>query len=300
MPRPASERPQSDPVPLYYLYGEAPDDRTSRSVHIETIPLRSKPHDWTIGAHIHPAHHQILLLSSGRASAMLDDQRKVIAPPSVVVIPADTVHGFDFEEGTDGYVLTVAKLFIDEAIEGDIQLAQMFTGPGFCVGDDVANKLHIDLEGLSYEMIGAEPGRRIAIKLHIQRILIALARHGGHGRKNGGVARSRSAVIVARYRRLIEQSFRKHLSLDVYAQELGVSVAYLNVACRTIMARSAQSLVHDRMMIEAKRALLYTAVTVAEVAESLGFNDPAYFNRFFSRRAGMSPGAYRQVGRLGN
>ena len=49
----------------------------------------------------------------------------------------------------------------------------------------------------------------------------------------------------------------------------------------------------DVVVIEAKRNLLYTGMTVAEIAWSVGFADPAYFNRFFSRRTGGSPGAFR-------
>lgn len=46
-------------------------------------------------------------------------------------------------------------------------------------------------------------------------------------------------------------------------------------------------------MLEAKRALVYTAVTGAEIGHDVGFDDPAYFNRFFTRRMGIAPGKWR-------
>lgn len=51
-----------------------------------------------------------------------------------------------------------------------------------------------------------------------------------------------------------------------------------------------------RVLFEAKRQLRYTSKAVSEIAYALGFDDPAYFTRFFSRRAGMSPRAYRARG----
>jgi AraC family transcriptional activator of pobA len=54
----------------------------------------------------------------------------------------------------------------------------------------------------------------------------------------------------------------------------------------------------QRAMLDAKRALLYTNMSVAEVGYAIGFSDPAYFTRFFSRQAGVSPSAYRGRGRL--
>jgi AraC family transcriptional activator of pobA len=54
---------------------------------------------------------------------------------------------------------------------------------------------------------------------------------------------------------------------------------------------------HARLMLEAKRSLVYTSMTVAEVGYSLGFADPAYFSRVFARRAGVAPAAFRAAGR---
>jgi AraC family transcriptional regulator, transcriptional activator of pobA len=52
-------------------------------------------------------------------------------------------------------------------------------------------------------------------------------------------------------------------------------------------------LVQDRLMLEAKRALLYSNMTIAEVGYHLGFEDPAYFSRFFAKAEGLSPKRYR-------
>jgi AraC family transcriptional activator of pobA len=52
--------------------------------------------------------------------------------------------------------------------------------------------------------------------------------------------------------------------------------------------------VHQRLLLEAKRNLIYTNMTVNQLAERLGFADPAYFSRFFRRLSGASPKAFRQ------
>lgn len=52
-------------------------------------------------------------------------------------------------------------------------------------------------------------------------------------------------------------------------------------------------LIHLRMIVEAKRQLRYTAMPVAQIAYFLGFEDPAYFTRFFRQRSGLSPKAFR-------
>ncbi|MET0366097.1 MAG: helix-turn-helix domain-containing protein, partial [Sphingobium sp.] len=46
-------------------------------------------------------------------------------------------------------------------------------------------------------------------------------------------------------------------------------------------------------LLEARRSLLYSNLSVAEIAFSVGFADPAYFSRFFQRNMGVSPRQYR-------
>ena len=50
----------------------------------------------------------------------------------------------------------------------------------------------------------------------------------------------------------------------------------------------------QRLLLEAKRLLVHTDLTVSQVGEKLEFKDTTYFNRFFKRETGQTPGAFRQ------
>ena len=52
-------------------------------------------------------------------------------------------------------------------------------------------------------------------------------------------------------------------------------------------------MINQRLLLEAKRSLVYTAMTINQVADSLGFSEPAYFSRFFKRSTGQSPKDFR-------
>lgn len=66
---------------------------------------------------------------------------------------------------------------------------------------------------------------------------------------------------------------------------------------RTASGRTAQALVHERLAREACRRLLYVAAPASSLALELGFEDPAYFSRFFRRQTGLSPQKWREAQR---
>lgn len=102
------------------------------------------------------------------------------------------------------------------------------------------------------------------------------------------------AQLVMRFWELIENSFRRRLSIEDYAQQLAVTPVRLGRACKTTMNRTPLSLVHERIIVEAKGELSFSQKTVAEIAYGLGFVDAAYFNRFFKQHTGEPPLQYRR------
>ncbi|MDW7748724.1 helix-turn-helix domain-containing protein, partial [Halomonas sp.] len=104
----------------------------------------------------------------------------------------------------------------------------------------------------------------------------------------------RGLVHLQNYQALIERQFRQQPSIERFAEQLGMTSAHLNLLCRRLANRSALQLLHERLLLEAKRQLTYTNMTIGQVADSLGFSEPAYFTRFFKRLTGLSPRDFRQ------
>lgn len=287
--------PQTTPIPRFILYEETPQDVELDFLHVETIYRRSSLHDWTIRAHSHPDQHQILLLTEGAGMVRLEDNEYALEPTAIVTVPALTVHSYRFQPGSNGFVLTVAAPFLEAVLGEDRHLAAAFSKHGQSLARVSREASPIEaFEALEREFVWSFPGRRSAIKAYLQLILVRTARLNVTTPELEPKQR-RDAELVGRFRAMVEQRFREQPGLDAMAGALGVTTAKLNAACRAITGRSSAALVHDRLIVEAKRHLLYTGMTVAEIASALGFSDPAYFNRFFSRRTNTSPGLFRSM-----
>ena len=82
--------------------------------------------------------------------------------------------------------------------------------------------------------------------------------------------------------------------MAAYAQRLGLTVTHLNRLCREHLSDTALGIVNARILLEAKRCLIFTSLSVKETAAAVGFDDAAYFTRFFRRESGLSPLAFRE------
>jgi AraC family transcriptional activator of pobA len=117
-----------------------------------------------------------------------------------------------------------------------------------------------------------------------------------HDQADGPAARGQQALFT-RFLVLLEAHYAAHWPVARYADRLGLTPERLNRLARAEAGRSALALVHERLTREACRRLGYVAVPVAQLAFELGFDDPAYFCRFFKRHTGASPRAWRQRAR---
>ncbi len=283
-------------IPHYFLYEETAPEVEPLFLHIEPIPVRSGRHDWTIRTHTHPDHHQILVISKGGGAIEVEGVSWEVSPPSLVIIPALTIHGIRFKPNTDGYVINVAPPFLQSALDNDADLVEGFRMPVRFLPRQIGGD--IDLVGLfaslEHEFVWSAPGRRTAIKAYLQLLAVTVRRLLEQERARPVSSSARDADTVIRFRELVERHYRNHPPLDFYARELGVTAARLNACCRITTGKSSLALINDRLLTEAKRNLLYSDITVNEIGAALGYADPAYFNRFFSRNVGLSPGRFRE------
>lgn len=97
---------------------------------------------------------------------------------------------------------------------------------------------------------------------------------------------------LTRHRPIVVAGVEEQEQAD-YARQLGTSPGHLNALCRSRFRRSCCDWIRRRLTLEARRLLLYSDLTAAEIADRLGFADPAYFARFFRREAGAAPTSYR-------
>lgn len=102
------------PVPIFKLYGETVYWPTPDLLHMESIPERSRLHDWHIQPHQHADLVQILYVRQGTAELEIEGRQYHFDRPVVQLVPPLCVHGFRFSHDVEGYVLSLALPLVEE------------------------------------------------------------------------------------------------------------------------------------------------------------------------------------------
>jgi AraC-like DNA-binding protein len=100
--------------------------------------------------------------------------------------------------------------------------------------------------------------------------------------------------ILASFRALVEENYRRHLPIADYCKMLGVTPRHLTDACRAMTGLTPLGMLHERLVLAARTRLLYSSAAIKEISYDLGFEDVSYFSRFFRRQTGKRPADLRR------
>lgn len=105
---------------------------------------------------------------------------------------------------------------------------------------------------------------------------------------------SRQQRVLERFIDLVNEHCSTHHTLDFYADRLCITQRYLGTLVHQASGSTAKEWIDCAIINEAKVALRHSDVTVAQLADSLNFPNPAFFTKFFKRMTGMTPTQYRR------
>lgn len=285
-------------VPHYYLYGETRSHPGLELIHIETIAQRGSTNRWEIKPHRHDSLLQLFWVDRGSMLATIDTEEIRVYGESVLLVPPTVVHGFKVSQATAGLVVTIADAMLQEVLNdadhGD--LAQLLSAPKFLPIDldsHASNTAVRLIRELDEEYRRSRPARISAMSAVCKLLLVNLVRmlpaDTAADEAHGEAYRQ-----YERFRDLLEHHYREQWTVKQYADSLGVSEKRLTRFCRQTSDLSPLQIVHNRQLTEAKRWLVYTEKSINEIAYDLGFKDPAYFSRFFSKMTGHQASQFRR------
>jgi len=246
---------------------------------------------------------EIIFIESGEGKHRIDDEIYILNTNTFYLIGKGQVHEFIEGQNLKGYLLR----FLDNFIPPSSLNSNNAFNSTLLNSIVSANELQVPepqiiyyksiLDNLFYEF---EENKRDYAKVQIiQHLLLALLN------KLERRVRSLSKELIIKtadretkmfhsFLLLLEENYKSHHDISFYVNELLIDKRKLASTCKTFSQKTPKQILNERLMVEAKRMLLYTSNSSKEIAFGLGYDDPAYFSRFFRNYYDISPRNFRE------
>jgi AraC-like DNA-binding protein len=249
--------------------------------------------------HRHNYYTIILIEENPGGVHVIDFKEYPLNGSAIHFVYPGQVHEFQSHNRPNGYVLNFSKSFLMQNGISDelIDRIYLFTSYGdsppmpvnkeqLTVFKNLIQQMRLYQQGdnyYRYEALGA------LLKLFIINVSGACSISKLTTEHETGSNR-----LMRGFKALIEKHYQQTHKVQYYAKQLSVSSEYLNRYIKGKTGKSAKEFIQDKIIIEAKRLLLFTDQTGKELAYQLGFEEPSHFAAFFKKHSGQSPIAFRQ------
>lgn len=103
-------------------------------------------------------------------------------------------------------------------------------------------------------------------------------------------------ALSKEFMKLVKDNFRSERQLRFYSDKLCITPRYLSRVVKECTGSSAADWIERYVVLEARALLKSTNMTIQQISDELNFPSQTFFGKYFKRRVGMSPKAYRRLG----
>jgi AraC family transcriptional regulator, transcriptional activator of pobA len=281
----------------YGLYGDHPLTITTDFIKVERIETTSQPHDWRIKPHIHTDLLQLFLIEHGETELFLTQTEVPIPSPCVIVMPANTLHGFNFSPDVSGYVMTLSENFVENTLSTstavflELNKVKVLSVPSEQPLFEALKAMVVEIEK---EVFSSFLERKSVLQAFFSIFLIKIYRLAVLKKEQQYGEEVREINHFRRFQKSLRQSPVNKKAVSDFAKELTITPVHLNRICQAVAGKSTSQIIQEHSVNEACKYLIHTSYSISEIAHFLNFEDLGYFSRLVKKHLGKSPQAYRK------
>ncbi len=259
-------------------------------IRVETLKERLKPKvDF-------PHRHdffQLTFVTKGKGWHEIDFKKHKINGRQIFFMKPAQVHSWVFEKGADGFVIEFTRESLPSLSSKSLfllkQIPQLVDALSF-KKETQWKDFQTTCELMLKEFQAKSAQFEVCLEGLLQNLLVQLIRVS----EIPSLAQHNTSSIIEKFQALVDVHFQKEHLVGFYAKKMNMTPKALTMQVSRALKKSPKAVIQDRFILEAKRLLSYSDLSVAEVGYELGFDDANYFTRFFTKAAKISPSAFRE------
>jgi AraC-like DNA-binding protein len=253
------------------------------------------------GAPIKTDHYAIILCLKGSCTKTIGHFSFTVEPGTIHLVTPDRINSF--ENVSDDLLLYMilfkkeflAKSFTRESVLDNLLQLHPDYPPNYRLDATAFERIKCCFEKIDAEYHSGLSFHLPIIRLQVIQLLYEMKRACETCFEAAERPQSRTAQLVFRFRKMVDELFLEYRTIKEYADQLHVTAKYLGECVKKETGESALEIIHRRILLESQYLLTYSSLSIKEITDHLGFDTNSHFSRFFKAKTGMKPMEYKQA-----
>lgn len=283
-------------IPVYSLHNFSSTENESQQFQIEVFDANR--HFSVKYPHRHD-FFEVLYLSKGSGFHVIDGNKYEIEPPCIFFMSPGQAHKIEFSNDIEGYIFIFTAEFylINQSNQNRLIEFPFF----FTIRQDnppllLENKSDVLFLESLFEKGISEFQKEQQFSIEILRSVLDLILTTSASLyiiDENVWNKGKGHIVVKKFFQLVEEFYIENLSVAEYANKMALTPNHLTQTVSELTGKTSSQIIKSKQLLEIKRLLVHTNLSVTEIATNLNFNDQSYFAKFFKRETGISPLQYR-------
>jgi AraC family transcriptional activator of pobA len=271
------------------------------ALEIEVLPIADtivKHHETITNPHRAEFYH-VFWVQKGSAEYLVDFKPVEVKANSFLLVNKDRIQAINTRSKHDGKLLLFTDNFFGKTVEDikylhstilfndllDIPVIKIQSSPSLqIIFNAIETELTKDNDAYQYDLLH---------NLLHNLLLLAERERKAQGFKE--IAKGADLDYTVLFKDLLEAQFKRLKSVGGYAAQMNISEKRLGNATSKTMGKSPKSIIDERVMLEAKRLLIHTNLSIKEIGYELSFEEPTNFIKYFRNHTNKTPIEFREA-----
>lgn len=286
----------AEQLPVYSLHNFSSPERQTQQFQIEVFDANR--HFSVKYPHRHD-FFEVLYLQKGSGYHVIDGNKYEIKPHCVFFMSPGQAHKLELSHDIEGYIFIFTADFylLNRSNQNSlIEFPFFYTihqdNPPLLLNKESDIQFFEALFRQGVTEISRSEGYSVEMLRSVLDLILTTCAARYQVPENL-LSKGKGQILVKRFFHLVEENHQKNLSLSQYADMIGITPNHLTQTVKTLTGKTSSQIIKAKQLLEIKRLLVHTNLSVSEVASQLNFEDQSYFTKFFRRETGLTPIQYR-------
>lgn len=240
---------------------------------------------------------QMLLITKGQGKHIIDFTEYEVEEGSMFILSPGQVHQWVLSRNVEGYVLFFTKKFFLHDFNTDRLhrfpfFNSTFSSPFLKLNTQQTASILQKYSLMCTEYRKRKPEFQEVIRMYLNIMLLELSRYYPLRKRDKHIL-THDIIQLHKFEALIDKHFKHHRPLTCYAKRMHITERQLSYLCKKTLNKKPSEIMTERIVLEAKRLITHSSLSISAISEELNFKDSSYFIRLFKKVTKFTPEQFR-------